>query len=307
MNIIGRFKIWFIFSGILILISVLAIVFWGLKPGIDFVGGTILEVDFPQTKERKTAEIKEALKDLNLENLTSTPTGQGSVILKFKPVEQEKKGEIIKKLQEKIGETQELRFETVGPTIGRDLTKKAIIAVILASLTIILYLAYSFRGVPKPASSWAFGVNAVVALIHDITITTGTFTVLSRFFGWEIDSLFIVALLTILGFSVHDTIVVFDRIRENLRQQPDLLIEQNANQSINQTIARSLNTSLTLILVLLALLLLGGSSLRPFIATLLTGVTIGTYSSIFIASPLLVLWTKRGMNRLTEKRANLSH
>lgn len=297
MNIIGRFKIWFIFSGVLIAASILAIIFWGLKPGIDFVGGTILEVSFPQKQGVSVPEIKEALQDLNLENLTITQAGQGSVILKTKPVEQEKKETIVKKLQEKIGETQELRFETVGPTIGRDLTKKAAIAVILASIAIIFYLAYSFRGVPKPTSSWAFGVNAVLALIHDITITTGAFAVLSRFFNWEIDSLFIVAILTILGFSVHDTIVVFDRIRENLRQHPDLSMEQNASQSINQTIARSLNTSLTLILVLLALLILGGSALRPFIATLLVGVTIGTYSSIFIASPLLVLWTRRGISR----------
>ncbi len=201
----------------------------------------------------------------------------------------------------KVGEYRQNRLETVGPTVSSDLKRKAIIAVILASLAIILYIAIAFRKVPKPASSWRFGICAVLALIHDLAFVAGGFAILGHFFGYEVDSLFITALLTIMGFSVHDTIVVFDRIRENLRKSPSLDFETNVNNSILQTINRSLNTSFTVLIVLLALFLLGGATLKHFMLALLLGIAIGTYSSIFNASPLLVSWQAWSSRRAERK------
>ena len=174
--------------------------------------------------------------------------------------------------------------------MSSDLKIRAIVAVAVASLAIIIYIAIAFRKVPRPASSWRFGVCAVAALIHDLLFVIGVFAILGHFFGYEINSLFITALLTIMGFSVHDTIVVFDRIRENIIKNPQKSLADNAEISINQTIARSLNTSLTAILVLVSMLILGGSTIRPFTLMLAMGIGIGTYSSIFVASPILVTY-----------------
>ncbi len=182
------------------------------------------------------------------------------------------------------------QFESIGPTIGAETTINAIWAVVVASLFIVLYITWSFRKIPKPASSFRFGVCAVIALVHDVLVVIGIFAILGHFFGVEIDSLFVTALLTVIGFSVHDTIVVFDRIRENLKRVSGLSFDQVVNESILQTLDRSLNTSLTVVLVLFALLLFGGESIRWFVVALLVGVISGTYSSIFNASPLLVLW-----------------
>ncbi|HON21858.1 MAG TPA: protein translocase subunit SecF, partial [Candidatus Paceibacterota bacterium] len=185
---------------------------------------------------------------------------------------------------------EELRFESFGPVIGRELRNKSIQAIILVVICIILYLSYAFRQVSRPMASWRYGVTAILALIHDISIPAGLFAILGHFHGVEIDSNFIVALLVILGFSVHDTIVVFDRIREKLRTHPSLDFGQIINEGINETIRRSIFTSLTLVLVLLALLIFGPASLFYFTLTLLIGTFFGTYSSIFIVSPLLYDW-----------------
>jgi preprotein translocase subunit SecF len=205
-------------------------------------------------------------------------------------VTQEEVGKIKETLKTKIGDVTEKRFETVGPIVSKDLTQKAIWAVILASIGIILYIAFAFRTVPKPANSFRFGLCAVFALIHDLAFVTGAFAILGHFIGYEIDSLFITALLTVMGFSVHDTIVVFDRIRENLRLSPDLSFEEVTNKSVVQTLDRSINTSLTVLLTLSSLFFFGGESIKHFILALLIGILIGTYSSIFNASPLLVSW-----------------
>lgn len=275
----GMKKWWFIISGIIIIPGIISLCVWGLKLGIDFRGGTIIEIQTKLTNE----EIKNKLNDFSVSTIA---TGQGTMMIKMKEINQKTHDEILTKLPE----SREVRFETVGPTVSKDLTKKAIYAVILASIAIIFYIAFAFRKVPKPASSWRFGVCAVTALIHDLLVVIGIWSILGHFFGYEVDSLFITALLTIMGFSVHDTIVVFDRIRENLKRFPSLDFEDNVNNSVVQTLGRSLTTSLTVILVLLSLYLLGGDSTKQFVLALLIGITIGTYSSIFNASPLLIVW-----------------
>jgi len=301
MNIIGRRKIWYLISAVLIIPGIIALILWGLNFGIDFKGGTLAEYQF--SKNISTNDIQNGLKDLNLPNLIITTEGNNSVLLRLGTIDQTKHNQIIDNLS-KVGENTETRYESVGPTVSSDISRKAIIAVIVASLAIILYIAYAFRKVPKPASSWRFGVCAVIALIHDLTFVVGVFAILGHFFGYELDSLFITALLTIMGFSVHDTIVVFDRIRENLRKHPSTDFENNVNNSILQTLNRSLNTSLTVLIVLASLYFLGGKSLHQFVLALLIGIAIGTYSSIFNASPLLVTWHGWSMNRLKKKSAS---
>lgn len=301
MNIIGLRKLWYLISAILIIPGIIALFLWGLKPGIDFRGGTLMEVKFSQNVS--VEQVKNGLSELNLSNLTVQATSQETYLIKTGPIAQEIHLKITEGLT-KIGESQELRFETVGPTVSNDLTRKAVMAVILASLAIILYITFAFRQVPRPANSWRFGVCAVLALVHDLAFVIGVWAILGHFLGYEIDSLFITGLLTIMGFSVHDTIVVFDRIRENLRKHPSLNFEENVNNSIIQTLNRSLNTSLTVLIVLAALYFLGGVTLKHFILMLLIGITIGTYSSIFNASPLLVSWQGWIVNRLAKKNAS---
>jgi preprotein translocase subunit SecF len=301
MNIVKLRKIWYLISLVLILPGIMALFFWGLKPGLDFKGGTLMEVQFTNSTDKNTLET--GLKDLNLENLAVQTSGQNTYILRTAPLSQEQKGKLSEAIS-KIGESKELRFETVGPTVSNDLKKKATIAIILASLAIIFYIAFAFRQVPRPASSWRFGVCAVIALVHDLAFVTGVFAILGHYFNYEVDSLFITALLTIMGFSVHDTIVVFDRIRENLRKHPSSSFETNVNDSILQTINRSLNTSLTVLIVLAAMYFLGGTSLKHFVLALLIGIAIGTYSSIFNAAQLLVSWQGWTLRRLAKKNAS---
>lgn len=301
MNIIGRRKIWYLISAILIIPGIVALFLWGLNFGIDFKGGTILEVQY--NKNISATEVQNSLNDLNLGNFIVTSSSNNSYFIKTGQITQEQHDKITANLA-KVGENKEISFESVGPTVSSDITRKAIISVILASIAIILYIAFAFRRVPKPASSWRFGVCAVIALIHDLAFVVGVYSILGHFLGYEVDSLFITALLTIMGFSVHDTIVVFDRIRENLRKHPTLDFETNVNNSILQTLNRSLNTSLTVLIVLAALYFLGGVTLQHFVLTLLIGITIGTYSSIFNASPLLVTWHGWSMKRTTKKNAS---
>ncbi|AKM81852.1 TPA: protein translocase subunit SecF [Candidatus Berkelbacteria bacterium] len=299
MNIIGRRKIWYIVSTVLIAPGIIALILWGLKFGIDFKGGALIQVQYSQSKP--VDEVKNSLKDLGLNNLIVTTTSDNGFIIRTETLTQEQYNKISDQLK-KVGEYKETSYESVGPTVSSDIEKKAIISVILASLAIILFVAYTFRRVPKPASSWRFGICAVLALIHDLAFVIGLFAILGHFLGYEIDSLFITALLTIMGFSVHDTIVVFDRIRENLRKHPSENFEKNVNNSIIQTLNRSLNTSLTVLIVLAALFFLGGVTLHHFVLALLAGIAIGTYSSIFNASAMLVSWQGWSMRRLAKEK-----
>lgn len=287
-NIIKHYKFWFGISAALFILSVGALAMYGLKLGIDFKGGTLTEVTFVDSKP-SSAEVKDVLSAAGFETIVQE-AGENKAIIRTPPQEKTEHDNLVKTLSEKYGNVTEDQFTSIGPVIGKELTGRAFYQLLLVSLGIILYIAYAFRKVTRPVSSWRFGWAAIIALVHDLFIVLGVFAILGHFWNVEIDSLFVTALLTVLGFSVHDTIVVFDRIRENLRLRAGQSLPEIINASINQTIVRSLNTSLTVIFVLTALLLFGGESTRYFVLALLIGIIAGTYSSIFIASPILHVW-----------------
>lgn len=297
-DIIGK-KYYFLgFSGALVLASVFAILLFGLHFGIDFTGGSILEVEFPKDVP-PPARVIQVVSSLDVGSVTAQPTGERGMLIRFGAVDEATHQVIVEELKKDgAGVVIEKRFDSIGPTIGRELKQNAAIALVVAIIAIVLYIAWAFRHVSEPVSSWKYGVVAVVALMHDVTIPTAVFAVLGKFFGVPTDALFITALLTIMGFSVHDTIVVFDRTRENLRKlkgREEFSVV--VNRSVNETFTRSINTSVTILLSLVAIAVFGGESVRYFSLALIIGIIFGTYSSIFIASPLLVLW-----NDLTMKK-----
>ena len=284
-----RYRNWFFaFSLAIIIPGIIALYLWGLRLGIDFTGGTLWEIKFSK-KEVSPAQVQNYLAGEEAQVSSVVATGENSVLVKMGLIEETKITSLKEKVRETFGGTEDIRLETVGPIISKELTNKALLAVAAAIIAIVLYVTWAFRKVPQPASPFAFGFCAIIALVHDVIVVVGAFAIGGHFFHLEIDSLFITALLTVLGFSVHDTIVVFDRIRENLNKY-DYPFEEIVNHSILQTLARSLNTSLTVVFVLLALLLFGGESIKTFVLALLIGVISGTYSSIFNAAPLLVVW-----------------
>lgn len=287
-NIISKTRYAYIFSAALTILSVAAASVWGLNLGIDFKGGTLMEVKFSQAVP-PVQEIQDKLKDLELKSLTIQPSQNDSLILRYVASDELLNENVLAKLKEFDAGLTQTKVDFIGASVSNDIKKKSIWAVILATFGIALYIAWAFRKVSRPISSWQYGVNAVIALIHDVLITTGVFAFLGRFYGVEVGVPFVAALLTILGFSVHDTIVVFDRTRENLIKSsskekfPDIV-----NRSLNETLVRSINTSLTVIITLLAIYIFGGESIKFFSLALLIGITFGTYSSFFIASALLV-------------------
>lgn len=301
MDFVKHKNIFFIISGILILPGIISLATKGLRLGIDFTGGTLLEVKSDKFNESKKSEIEEILKKQGVEVSSVQISGNNSFIIRAKEFNQAKNNEVLAELNSKYEKVVESRFETVGPTVGAELTRNAVIAILLSSLLIVLFIAYSFRKVPKPASSFRFGITAVAALMHDALFVLGVFSILGWTLHVEIDSLFVTALLTVIGFSVHDTIVVYDRIRENLIRGRAATFEEAVNLSIWETFSRSLNTSTTVIIVLLALLLFGGDSIRWFVLALLLGIVSGTYSSIFNAAQLLVVWQERSEMKREQK------
>lgn len=297
LDIIGHRKIFYVISGIAIGASIFALVLWRLELGIDFKGGSNLEVAYARGSRPTSEEILQILKSLNLGAFKISPMGDNGLLLTIIQSDEKTHQKIAATLaeaaQKNNSQLEERRFSSVGPTIGAELKRKAIMAIVIVLLGISIYIAWAFRRVSLPVSSWRYGVATLVALFHDVAIPLGLFSYLGYFYDIEIDSNFIVALLVILGFSVHDTIVVFDRIRENLKLYVHLSFEEIVNRSVNETLVRSINTSLTVLLTLFALYFFGGQTLKYFILTLLVGIFSGTYSSIFIASPILVSWQKR--------------
>ena len=292
MELVKARKFTYALSLVLILASVISLWLYGLKLGIDFTGGSLLEVEFsPVAAGRpEISVLQEKINTLNLGAVLVQPTGERGFLLRTRDLSDEEHRKLLDALS-LLGEFQELRFDSIGPTIGKELRERSVWATILVLAAIILYIAFAFRKVSRPVSSWFYGLFAVVALFHDIFIPLGLFSALGHFKGVEIDTLFVTAILTVLGFSVHDTIVVFDRVRENLKKQtkPESF-EETVGRSLSQTLVRSINTSLTVLIVLAALYFLGATSTKYFALTLIVGIIAGTYSSIFIASPLLVTW-----------------
>ena len=292
MNII-KYKNWFFGLSLLVIIPGLISLFvWGLNLSIDFTGGSKMSFIFQKPVTQQQVQIFRTVFSQGKIQIVSLQSSGNAVDIRTKTLDSSKHLQLLQSLGNAFKGTQvrEDEFTNVGPTIGSETTYNAILGIALASLLIVVYIAWSFRSVPKPASSWRFGVCAVIALLHDALVLLGVFSLLGHFFGVEVDSLFVTAILTVIGFSVHDTIVVFDRIRENLKRMGATSFAEVTNVSILQTLTRSLNTSLTVILVLLALLLFGGASTRWFVAALLIGIISGTYSSIFNAAALLVAW-----------------
>lgn len=303
LNIIGKRKIYLTVSAALVLASWLSLVVFGLNLGRDFTGGSLLEVR-EASGVLSRQEVQEVVEQVGIKNAQVTAAGQGGAFLiRMESITEETHQKLLSELRfslqakNKDAALEEVRFESIGPVVGKELQTKALKAIIIALVAIVLYIAWAFRKVSKPIASWKYGVAAIIALVHDISIPTGLFTILGKIVDYEIDALFVTALLTVLGFSVHDTIVVFDRIRENLLRRGGKDFEETANQSVNETLARSINTSLTTILVLTALYVFGGDSTKHFVLVLIVGIFFGTYSSIFVASPLLVIWNKLSRRR----------
>jgi len=347
MEIIKYRKIYFSISAIFVGLSILFLALYGLKLGIDFTGGSLMEISVFEGVETSASEIESFLitkqEDYSpvIDSVKVQPTDENKFILRFKNVTEDEHQSIIGKLNAELAErlpkdessdkqeepqitgikgvdaqgnevdldlesfgspvvtiggaeaVSELRFESIGPVIGKELKEKTFSAILFVLGAIVLYIAWAFRGVSKPVASWKYGIIATIALAHDVIIPTGVFVVLGKVYGVEVDILFVTALLTILGYSVNDTIVVFDKTRENLsRDHRKHDFDWIVNKSVNETMRRSLFTSLTTFLVLLAVYIFGGDSIKNFILALMIGVVVGTYSSIFLASPLLVFWDR---------------
>ncbi|MFA6273763.1 MAG: protein translocase subunit SecF [Candidatus Paceibacterota bacterium] len=301
MFIVKHKKIFISISIGLVILSVISLFVFGLKVGIDFKGGALSEIIYTDSRPAQ-ADLNPALEALNFGSISLQPTGDLGYIIKSRDLNDVEHNAVLKVLsQDGKSVLEEKSFNSIGPSVGKELTRKAIFAIILVSLGIILFIAFAFRKVSKPVSSWRYGIIAIISLLHDVLIPVGLFTLLSHFYGAEMDTLFVVAALTILGLSVSDTIVIFDRIRENLRNKVETSFAETVGRSLDQSYVRSICTSLTVILVLLSLVFFGPTSTKYFAIMLTAGMFFGTYSSIFLASPLLVLveeWqTKRKENK----------
>jgi preprotein translocase subunit SecF len=324
-KIIQKRKIWYSISGALVLISLVSLIGWGLNFGIDFTGGSSIELSFKGERPDNQTIIN-ALSDLQLASLNVQPIDEKGVLIKTVSLTETQHQDILARLAKITPQTtgqevnapisitgeglnggvkvvpimastitadssvgfEELSFQSIGPVLGNELKQKTIYAIIIVLIAIILYIAYAFRKVSYPVESWKYGLSAIIALIHDVLIVTGVFVFLGKFLNVQVDAYFVTALLTILGFSVHDTIVTFDRIRENLPRHQDKKFEDVINLSVNETLIRSVNTSLTTFIVMSAVFLFGGESIKYFSFALMIGLIIGTYSSIYLASPLLL-------------------
>jgi len=279
-------------SGVLVLLSMALYVIWGLHYGIDFTGGSLLEVSY-ETQRPSIDSIRGVIEGLQIADPRIQLSGDAGIIIRLSEIDEATHQQILQVLNTQT-EGQgviEDRFDSVGPTVGKELQQKALWALYTVLLAIVLYVTWAFRKVSKPIASWTSGVVTLVTLFHDVLIVVGVFVFLGKYLDIEVDTAFITALLTILGYSVNDTIVVFDRIRENLHKHfigSSDNFEELVNDSVNQTLARSINTSLTVALVLLAIFFVGGTTVHYFVLALIIGVVVGTYSSIFLASPLLV-------------------
>jgi len=273
---------YFLLSALVLVPGITSLVLFGLRPAIDFTGGSLLELK--TERELNPKEVEEAIREKGFEVLSVQTSGKNQILIRLQPIEKEQANEIKSAIKEKFEQdSEEVRFETVGPTLGKELIRKTIWAIVLATGFILAYVAWRFKDVK-------FGVCAILAMFHDTFILLGSFSLLGYFLGVEIDTLFVTAVLTILSFSVHDTIVVYDRIRESQKLLPQASFVDLINKSVTETLSRSVNNSMTIIFMLIALLLLGGTTIKWFVAALLIGTISGTYSSTFTAAPLLVVW-----------------
>ncbi len=296
-QIIQRRYLYFAISLLVIVPGLIGLAVWGLPLSIDFTGGSLVEARFSQSTQAidleqvRQAYAAEGFTDVSVQSTRDAASGlDNGIVVRSQALTQAQQSAILNSLSTNYGPATVESAETVGPSVGREVAQNAALAVLAAALAILAYVTFAFRGVEH---AYRYGVAAIVALLHDVLVVIGLSALAGHFLGWQINSLFLTALLTVVGFSVHDTIVVFDRIRENLRLYRRLDYETVVNHSVVQTLDRSINTQLTVLFTLLALALFGGETTRPFVITLLVGIASGTYSSIFNAAALLVVWEKR--------------
>jgi len=294
-QVIKNRKIFLGISIAAITLSLICFGMWGLKLGIDFTGGSLMELSFKNDRP-EVSEIDATLKTMNLQGgYVIQPTGDKNMTIRFQDqnsgVDKKMLDELNKKYPEQVSKE---RFESIGPAVGKEIKTKAVYAIVLSIIAIMIYIAWAFRKVSWPVESWKYSIASIIALVHDIIIPIGVFSVLGHFMNVEINLTFVAAMLTILGYSINDTIVIFDRIRENLGRVSKLSFDELVNRSINETLARSINTVMTVLIMLFAILIFGGESVRYFALALIIGVFSGGYSSIFIASPILVMWERWG-------------
>lgn len=290
LDIVGKRYFFFGLSLLVIIPGLIALALWGLTLAIDFTGGSLLEVKFNSGAAPSIADVRALYTTYGFSDAQIQTSGNDALIIRTKTMDDPIKASIVKAMQDKFGQVTVNRFDSVGPSVGREVANRAAAAVAVAAVFITLYITYAFRGVTH---AFRYGVSAVIAMIHDILVVVGIEALIGHFLGWEADSLFLTALLTVIGFSVHDTIVVFDRIRENANIYRRIPYDTLVNHSIVQTLDRSINTQLTVMITLLALALFGGVTIRHFVIILLIGVFSGTYSSIFNAASILVVWENR--------------
>lgn len=299
-DIVGRRYWYFLISLLVIVPGMIALGIWGLPLAIDFTGGSLLEVRFDQSGVPvETAAVRQVYVDSGQSDVIVQTSGANAVVVRSKALSEAEQAAIMAALEAAFGPATVLTAETVGPSVGAEVAQRAALAVALAAVGILGYITYAFRRVEHPLR---LGITAIIAMLHDVLVILGVSAVLGRFLGWEVDALFITAVLTVVGFSVHDTIVVFDRIRENLLVHRRLPFEAVVNHSIIQSVSRSTNTQLIVLFTLLALALFGGDTIRHFIVILTVGVLSGTYSSVFTAAPLLVVWENREWENLFRRK-----
>lgn len=290
MNIIKHRYLFFGISLLVIIPGIIALLVWGLPLSIDFTGGSELDVAFASGTAPQPAAVFEMLDKAGYKDTTVQSSGTDGLAIRLAEINEDQKNQIVSDLETSYGKVTVNSFTTVGPTIGEEVAQRAMLAVAIAALVIILYITFAFRGVQHAVR---YGVAAILAMLHDVLVVVGIEALVGHFVGWEADSMFLTAVLTVIGFSVHDTIVVFDRVRENSNIFRKVPYTQVVNHSIVQTLARSILTQLTVMLCLLSMALLGGVTIRHFVTILLVGVFSGTYSSIFNAAQILVVWENR--------------
>jgi len=288
-NVIKLRPIWYVLSTLLVGGSIVCFAMFGLKQGIDFTGGTELSVRFDQ--QPAAVDVDKAIQPLGFGDITVQPVGTTDVNIRTRTLTEEEHQKLVSTLKEKFGNETELEYNAIGPAVGQELRQKSISALAIVFLAILSFIAYQFRKVSAPVQSWKYGVIVILTAFHDVMVPIGLFVLLGKFANVEIGTPFIAAILTIMGYSINDTIVVMDRVRENL-QKTSGSFEEIVERSLHQTMLRSFNTSMTTTLSLTAVYLFGGESIKDFALALIVGILTGTYSSIFIASPLLVTWNK---------------
>ena len=293
-DITGKRYRFFLISGVVILIGIISLAVFGLKAGIELKGGSLLTLGFEQ--EVDLSELRAELASLGYTSAIVQTTGEGDYLIRTVKLAAGEKTELKENIIARFGSFTENSFEDIDPIIARQTARTAAIAVAIAAIGIMLYITWAFRRMPKP---FRYGTCAIIALLHDSLIALGVFSIIGAILGWEINLMFIIGILAVIGYSVNNTVVVFDRIRENLLESPSSDFEVIVNNSLVETLTRSLNTSLTTIIVVLALLLFVGSTIQNFTVVLLIGVIAGTFSSLFIAPLLLVAWEKGEFRRFT--------